>query len=49
MNEEKEVLEKIETGIRLERKDVETIKNYVVAGFWLLFIAAGLSITKSFM
>lgn len=46
---EKDVLEKIETITRLERRDIETIKRYVAAGFWVTIITALLVIARQFM
>ena len=46
---EKDLLEKIETGIQLERRDIEAIKRYIIAAFWITAVAATVVIISKFL
>lgn len=37
---EKDILDKIETHTYLYRRDIETIKRYVAAAFWITVVSA---------
>jgi hypothetical protein len=48
MRTEKEILDKIETHLYLERKDIGTIKRYVAAAFWILTIVSALVVISHY-